>query len=264
MLLIFFYGKEYIDLTHNSKKGLYREIFVLSDLPIYQKQKILNRFFSIHQQIFTNVDYQTYRKQILETRAENITLHMFKNKQGKDVGFCILYRYRMLMDKNSIIVFRSDAGLLTKYRHKLSTLSFGLLYVLRYKLLHPFENMIYCESFVHPSSYHLLYKYYPLVYPSPDKNMPKNISVLLKTLRQYFQFKPALSGSNLCAYSGWVTIDSDPDLMEKKKLQYPDVAYFHEKNPKFKEGDGLIVLIPVKIIYIVKSLFTLTIARLSK
>jgi len=246
------------------KKGLQTDSYNLSAISATQQALIIDRFIGIHQQIFSNADYQIYKKQIIETRADNITLHIYKNKQGKDVGFCILYRYIIREGKHSIIVFRSDAGLITKYRHKLSTLSIGLLYVLKYKLFHPLKKMIYCESFVHPSSYHLLHKYYPIVYPSPNRDTPENIKELRKTLRHYFNLKPALCGSDLCAFSGWITIDADQELMEKKKLQYSDVEFFHENNPKFSEGDGLIVLIPVKISYIIKSLLTLVYTRFRK
>lgn len=245
------------------KKELCRDTFDLTNLSISQKQKILNRFFSIHQQIFLSQDSEDerYRNEIIESHAKNITLEIYKTKQYRDVGFCILFRFKLNIEDKSITVFRSAAGLLPEYRHNLATLPGGLLYVLKHKLVHPWEEMYYYGIYVHPSSYHLLYKYYPLIYPSLKKQTPTATKKIIEFLKHYFDTRPAISQSELCGYTGWVTIDKDQKLMKKKKQQYPDVAYFHEKNPKFTEGDGLIVLIPVKIHFIFKSLFRLTFAR---
>jgi len=248
------------------KKELFADTFDLTDLPITQKQNILDRFFGILQQVFlgSKTEEQRYRNELIETRANNFTLHLYKNEQGKDVGFCTLMRYEITLENKSITVFRSAAGLLPEYRHMLTTLPGGLLYVLKYKLTHLWKDMVYFGIYVHPSSYHLLYKYYPQIFPSLKKPTPSSINDLVAYLKKYFNLRPALSESELCVYDGWITIDKDSALMQKKKKQYPDVAYFHEKNPKFTEGDGLIVVIPVKIIYILRSLVTVFFKKMVK
>jgi len=191
------------------KNEILVETFRLTRIDKDQRQKILDRFFTIHQKIFSGANYNKLRKEILETRAEDITLTLFKKDNYDDVGFCILYRYTIIYEGRSLTVFRSDAGLLPKYRHNLSTLSIGLSYILKYKLCHPFKEMIYFECYVHPSSYHLLHKYYSLVYPSPILEMPEKYKNVISHLRQYFSLKPALSGSEFCAFSDWVTIEHD-------------------------------------------------------
>ena len=242
-------------------KNLSGETFVINRLSPAKKASLLQRLYDLHRQIFSGVSKDKLQSTVIEASAEEILVRFYKTEDGTDVGFCILYRYQFEMASGKIVVFRSDAGLLDRYRRKLTTLSFGLANVFKYKFSHPFRKIYYFEPMVHPSSYHLFYKYFLTVYPSPKKIMPEHLNILRMALRERFAMKPALSGSQDAVNAGWITRTTEDEHRQWQKMQYPDIDFFFEYNPGYKQGDGLLLILPVSFVNLFYCLFRIFLRR---
>lgn len=243
------------------KINLFSETFVINTLSPAIKASLLQRLYDLHRQIFSGVSKEKLQSTVIETSAEEILARFYKTADGVDVGFCILYRYQFEMESGKIVVFRSDAGLLNRYRKNLTTLSFGLANVFKYKVAHPFRKIYYFEPMVHPSSYHLFYKYFFKVFPSPKRIMPEHLNILRMALRERFAMKPALSGSQDAVNSGWVTRAVEDEHRHWQKMGYPDVDFFFKYNPGYKQGDGLLLILPVTYANLFFCLFRIFLRR---
>jgi hypothetical protein len=221
------------------------ETFVLETLGSDERSALFDRFFHIHNQIFSGTTKDRIRASVFESTARETRLRIFLNDEGIDIGFCVLYRFHLDIDGHNLVVFRTDAGVLPQYRRRLITLSFGLFYVLGFKLKHPFKNMVYFESIVHPSSYHLFYKYFYRMYPSPERRMPDNLRIIRRRLFDKFKMRPAVSGSEEAMNSGWVTRSHECEHEYWQQLHRVDVDYFFRQNPGYQEGDGLLIILPI-------------------
>ena len=221
------------------------ETYVVHELDTIQRDRLVDRFYALFQKIFTGDSKEKIKKSVFETAAEDIRIRFFQDDLKNDIGFCVLYRYQIDIVGKDYSVFRSDAGMMETHRRRLTTLSFGLLQVLRYKLRHPFKPVFYFESLVHPSSYHLFYKYFRWMFPSPKRVIPEKYRELRDACFDRFKMTPALSGSADATHSGWITRSMVNEIEYWQSLRYPDVDFFIKHNPGFPQGDGLLIILPV-------------------
>ncbi|MDH5301759.1 MAG: hypothetical protein OEW58_10395 [Gammaproteobacteria bacterium] len=221
------------------------ETYVVHGLDPVRRDRLVDRFYALFQKIFEGVSKEKVKKSVFETAAEDIRIRFFQDEMRNDIGFCVLYRYQINFAGKNYTVFRSDAGMMEMHRRRLTTLSFGLLQVLSYKFRHPFKPVFYFESLVHPSSYHLFYRYFRRMFPSPKQAMPEQYRELRDACFESFKMSPALSGSADAMHSGWITRGKVDEVEYWQSLRYPDVDFFIKHNPGFPQGDGLLVILPV-------------------
>lgn len=203
------------------------------------------RLFSIHQQIFSGVTEEEFRKHVLEPSAEHTAVQMYLGPDGAVVGYCAVHRYRRCIRGCNMIVLRAEAGLRPEYRGRKTILWFGMMRALIEKLRHPLTPVYYLGTLVHTSSYHLFFKYFPRIYPHPDHGIPDQLRALALDLADSFPDPAVDAADPLVRDVGWITIETAQEKALGFRSDLPDVRYFKHRNPGFPKGHGLVILVPI-------------------
>ncbi|MDU8928663.1 hypothetical protein RXV86_14825 [Alisedimentitalea sp. MJ-SS2] len=201
--------------------------------------------YPVQQLIFHGPEKEEFLDHVMFPDAERNMVRLYLDEAGATVGFCAVHRYRRKLNGRTYLVLRAEAGLHPDFRGRGSTYWFGITRALRQKLRHPFTPLYYLGTLVHVSSYHLFYKYFPKIYPTPDRDMPDRVRDLALDLSESFHF-PAVDPSDpLVRDAGWTTIETPQEAVLSHQDNRLDVAYYRKRNPGYAHGHGLVVLVPL-------------------
>lgn len=150
-------------------------------------------------------------------------------------------------------ILRAEAGLLPDYRGTASTLWCGAREAFRYKLRHPLRTVALFAMPVHPSSYHLISKYFWMCYPYPFRHIPERRRRLLLELAQASEAEMVDAADPLVRHVGWITRDSDVDQKFWRDAPFEDVQYYLLRNPGYGQGHGLALIAPLSFTNLVFS-----------
>jgi hypothetical protein len=210
-----------------------------------QRVALGRQLYAVHTRIFAGVSEGEFQDHVMAPDADRNLVQLYLDPDGGLAGYCAVHRFARPLRGRMCSVIRAEAGLLPEFRGRGATLWFGLTYSLRQKLRHPVTPVYYLGTLVHASSYHLLCKYFPRVYPSPGRPMPGGMRGLAVGLVESFD-KPAVDrGDPLVRDVGWITLESPQEAALNRESGLPDIRYFLERNPGYVQGHGLVVLVPL-------------------
>jgi hypothetical protein len=212
-----------------------------------ERRALSHQLYSVHQRIFAGTSAEEFHRHVIEPPAEATSIQLYGAADQGVVGYCAVHRYRRQVHGRNAIVLRAEAGLLPDYRGRGATYGFGIIRALIEKLRHPFTPVYYLGTLVHTSSYHLFCKYFPLVYPHPDIEMPADAQDVACRLIESFPDPAVLPADPFVRNVEWVTIETPQEKHLNEQIDPPDVQYFKCRNPGFSRGHGLVVLIPITL-----------------
>lgn len=210
-----------------------------------ERDRFIRELYAVQCQIFEGVDEQGFSSYIFHPRAARTRIEIFRNDQRQMVGYSAIHLFEMSSVAGAIAVFRAEAGLLLPYRRKHSTLSMAFAELCRYKCLHPGRKAYYLGTLVHPSSYHLLFRHFHEMYPSYRRETPSHILVSMGEIAKSFGIEPVRRDNPLIVRVGWRVRNNRESLEHWSSSDKPDVKFFLRKNPGYREGEGLLTLIPL-------------------
>lgn len=210
------------------------------------KRTLARQLYRVHERVFAGTDEAEFADYVVHSRARETKIAVYKSK-GVSVGYCAVHRFVKDLAGQSYVVFRAEAGLLRAYRRRNSTFPFVFQTALRYKLFHPFRNVCYLGTFVHPSVYRLMTKYITGIYPNCRRPTPPSMEQLMIALAEAFHVPVAEKGDLLIREVGWITRDSEVDRKYWFENDQPDIRFFVSRNPRYGDGRGLVVLVPIKM-----------------
>ena len=208
-----------------------------ADLSQFSKQ-----LYEAHNRIFAGLDEEAFTHYIFRSGADAARIRAYLAPDGEIVGYAAIHRYRKYISGRQIIVFRAEAGLLPRYRAHGRTFWFFAAELLKYCLLHPTEHVFYLGMLVHPSSYIVCTRYFRNVCPRPGHTIPLGTQQFMQELADSFGGPPVDASDPMLRLVGWTTRDSKPYW---EQTEDADVAYFRERNPGYRHGHGLVVLVPM-------------------
>ena len=137
---------------------------------------------------------------------------------------------------------------------------FGLRQALLFKLNEPLTPLGYLIRTSSPAVYRLLASTVPRIYPSPKQQTPAAVEALVHAVS---------------ARRRYVSVGEDPWVVRSgatprhpTRLQRleddPNVQFFIDRNPRFAEGEALLVWVPVDAANLAGLSFRLLYARLSR
>lgn len=166
-----------------------------------------------------------------------------------------MHTYARAVRGRPALVLRGETGLLPDYRGRGASYGFGMAYAFMEKLRHPFTPVYYLGTLVHPSSYHLFYKYFPTVYPLPAKTFPTRQRALAIELIESFPDLPVAPSDLLVRDVGWITVETSQGRKLILESHRPDVQLFVTRNPGYPQGHGMVVVAPISFGNIVAAIF---------
>lgn len=210
-----------------------------------ERAALADELYAVHRRIFAGVSADGFRRHVIEPPAETTVIQLYTGADGEVIGYCAMHRFRRRVLGRDAIVLRAEAGLLPAYRGRGVTYGFGILRALREKLRHPFTPVWYLGTLVHASSYHLLCKYFPLVWPRPGREAPGRMQQAARTLADSFPDPPVTPADPFIRRVGWITVESPQETALNRRGDRADVRFFKARNPGYAQGHGLVVVVPM-------------------
>ncbi len=205
------------------------------------------KLYAIHCQIFDGVDTAQFEKKVFDVNAKWSKICIFKNIKGKAVGYYALHAYEKIINSENIVIFRAETGILRDYRKQGNISSFFFKEIIKYKALHPFQKSYLFCTLVHPSSYHLLSKFFPRYYPNIKYATPPDILERMQQMADAFHEVQLPNVDPSIRQVGWITRQTAEEQNKWARSREPDTRFFLKKNPDYHKGQGLVTLVPLDL-----------------
>lgn len=212
-----------------------------------ERNTFLGHLYEVNRNIFAGVSKEEFADDITRPRAVRSRVQIYRNELGAMVGYCAVHLFEIRAGRRTLGILRAEAGLLAGYRGSGTTLWFGGKEALRYKALHPLRTVALFATPVHPSSYHMLCKYFWRCYPYPGRRIPKKWSRLLFELCQLSGDAAVDPTDPFIRRVGWITRESDADTAAWSENPNEDVRFYLARNPGYRRGYGLAMISPLSV-----------------
>ncbi len=219
-----------------------------------EKERFTDLLYLLHSNIFTGVQRHEFAAYVVDSQADWTRIRIYKNRAGEWIGYCAVHRFKNYIFDRPCVVIRAEAGILREYRGRSITLWFGFKEALKYRIKHPFCDLYYLGSFVHPSVLYMFSRYFSEYYPRADAPIPDNIKFLMLELAKVFHLKPVEGQDVLVRQVGWRTKESMEDQSFWQKHPNPVVKFYIKTNPGYASGNGMLTLVPLTFRNIIMSL----------
>jgi len=241
-ILSIFFPKSYAYMERITTSETIDPIFLVKE----KKRRFIHELYEIQCQIFQGVDINSFTSYIIRPGAVRTRVKIFRNDHQKAVGYYAIHLFEIRSNAAEITaIFRAEAGLLRAYRRKHATLSFAFAEYCRYKCFHPGRKVYYLGTLVHPSSYHSLFRNCYELYPTYRRETPPDILRLMCDMAKNLGIGPACRDNPFIVQVGWIVRNDREDLAFWSHCDKPDVKFFLKINPGYREGEGLLTLVPI-------------------
>jgi len=243
------------------RHGLECEVVRPESLDEVQRARLTDELFELNQCIFAGVGREQFAHKLFNPSARWTRIQVLR-ENGTPVGYCAVHLFDMHLHRHHQVVIRAEAGILRQYRGGGTTFAFGFRQAIRYKLLHPRQSVYLFCTLVHPSSFHLLACRFRECYPNHRRATPAAVQTLMYELADAFA-EPRLSPDDPAIRQvGWSTRDSAEETAFWLASDTPDVQLFLRLNPGYRQGHGLVILVPLTLGNLLLTLVALPWCRL--
>lgn len=223
----------------------HREIVCIEEMGVKERAKLAQELFRLNQRIFAGVEQEEFEHLVIKPSARWTRIQVTRNGDGDAVGYCAVHLFDIVLSGRAYAIFRGQAGILPAYRGEGSTFAFGFREAIRYKLMHPLERVYFFCTPIHPSSFHLLSRRFHEIYPSHRTQTPPVIRALMHKLAEAFGERRVDSNNPDILQVGWITLDSADETTFWQTNSNPDIQLFLKVNPGYRQGHGLLTLVPL-------------------
>lgn len=217
---------------------------------------------AFNDRVFSGVSREDFLGYAFNPHAARIRILVFEDDAGELVGYIAAQFFRQAVGTRTYPVFRAEAGILPAYRGRHSTVAFGLWEAAKYKLRHPFQPVLYLGMLVHPSSYHLLAKHFPTIFPSRRRETPPSTRAFMAELADAFG-TPRVDDDPLRRAVGWITREP-PEEPSHSPDALANARFYRAMNPGYEAGHGLVTLVPLTFANLIVGALRLLATRLSR
>jgi hypothetical protein len=166
-------------------------------------------------------------------------IQLFRDATDRVVGFVCALRQDVRLDGRLVTVFRAVAAIVPEHRHGNRTALFGLREAARLRLRHPWRPAYLLTPIVHPSSYTALARFSRRLYPSPRRPHDPRLDRLVVALADLVDPFGRADGPLLR--------ERRISVRDAPVLDTPYSRFYLTVNPRFADGYGLLVLVPLAI-----------------
>lgn len=222
-----------------------REVIDLATLDAVARKRLTEEMFALNTRLFDGVDRARFVREVIAIPARWTRILLLRNAAGELIGYNAVHLFERVLEGRPCSIFRVEAGILQPYRGMRSTLLFGMRQALAYRLRHPFRRLFLFCTPVHPSSYCLLAGHFHEVYPGPGRPVPPAKQALMQEMADGFGEIPAASGDPGLRQVGWITRETEQETRSWEASEAPEARFFLSRNPDYRQGVGLVTLVPL-------------------
>lgn len=209
------------------------------------RERLADELEALSNRIFLGVSRAELMAEVLAPPTRRSRLQLMRDGSGALVGYCGAHLYEKRVLGQRRLIFRSEAGLLPAYRGSGRTFRFGLRQALACRIRHPLRRLDLFCTLVHPSSYRLLADHFAAMYPLPGQPVPTATQALMQAIAEAFEETPVAWDDAGLRQVGWITRDSEQDSQAWATSEAPAVRFFLKRNPGYRQGVGLVTLVPL-------------------
>ncbi|POA98965.1 hypothetical protein C2134_08895 [Chromobacterium sinusclupearum] len=210
-----------------------------------QREDLSRELFRLHDTIFAGIDYAGFKAMVISPPSEHSSLLLHRNLEGQLVGYCAMHRFRRQIGGRTCSVLRVQSGLLKAYRGKNSNFAFLASQIMRHWLSHPLRPLYFFGVMLHPSSYAVMHKFAHRMWPAPGHDDSHPLAAKAYELFSSFQLTPVSPERPYIANVGILTRDGKDDHQYWQNSAKPSDRFFVSVNPGYRDGHGLLALMPL-------------------
>ena len=226
-----------------------KQVFVEIVEPVKYSEENIKQFaealWQVHSRIFENMDRVTFENYVLFPEAKLTRIHVFRKMDGEIVGYFGIHHFEKEFDGKNVMVLRGEIGLLPEYRRKRyiikEIIKAGLLNRLRYG----FREVWVLGCFISPAMYSLMANVAFRVFPNYRYDIPNRIKQLMLQLADRFHLPESDKKTPLVRNLGWISQQAIESEVEFSESSNEDVRFYLNQNPKYAQGYGLEIFIPL-------------------
>jgi hypothetical protein len=210
-----------------------------------EREELAREMLGLIAQIFDGPWLQGLADGIAKGGLGRTTLQRYFNEAGQCVGFAALFLDEFEQDGEPWSVFRGFAGLLPEYRTRQSIMQFYFATGAPYLLKNPGRRAFFFAPLVHVSSYRVVARHVPEMYPHPAHELSPELQAVMQRLGERYGCKPVEGEHPLvCRRSAWVR--ETPGASPRPAGAADEIdQFFHQLNPRVGDGLCLMTLVPV-------------------
>jgi hypothetical protein len=238
----------------------------LRKLGAEQLDALLLRAYRLEQRLFTSMEpFELYAGRIRGSDAKHKWLWTFEDAQLDLVGYNYVFLYSLEKDGRCIDVLRSNAGLLPAWRRHNRIVGAGLAPCFLQRILRPRASLYLHLWLSHPSGYASVDKYFDVLWPSPrtDPQTPAALDIA-RYLNEQFGARCADPSDPFLVESATAVDDPADETRSWTESTRPSVQYFLERNPAYRRGKALTIIVPVTMATLATLAGRLVFSRIQK
>jgi hypothetical protein len=249
-----------VDQRHGTKVGriVRKEYLQPALLEPARRAELIDKLYGVYNDRVYGITPEDLAAQIFG--AEEGRLALFYGAGGELGGFSYANFERLRHAGRDHAVIAAGVYFRPHYQGGLYAAIFGLRQALRFKLREPRTPLAYCTRSSSPAPYRLLASTMPRLYPSRSNPIPASVEALVRGLSARWKYAAVNEGSWIVRS---VATPCDPSRLSRLESD-PNARFYTEVNPRFAEGESLLVWIPLDMANIAGGLFRALRARLTR
>ena len=226
--------------------NLFTEVVRPDRLSETELERLVDQLHPVHRQVFDAVDRKRFCARAIQSPGSESRLYVIRNREFDTVGYAAIQYSTLRVDRRQVILADYETGLLPGYRRERLMQRLLATELLRLKLSRPVGRLYLAYNVINPIVYGFLADNLRSIYPNPYGPTPWRMRRLLPPLDRYFRGRPQPSASERAHRTDWIVKTSVEDEDRIRRSHRPAIRYFLRMNPRWREGRGLPVVVPLQ------------------
>ena len=209
------------------------------------RARLADQLYQVHRTVFATPTRSDFQRYVVDSPADHTRIQVYTDAGGSPVGYFAHHLFLLEIDGAPLAVHRAETGLLPEYRGGAACAAFLARRLSAAVARHPGRDHMFFACLTHPSSYCGLSRHFPQIWPCPDTPTPVEVQSRMLGLARAFGLERPEGAGELVRTVGWVTRDRGHHRSRWDDSADPRAALYRTMNPTFREGTGLLTLIPV-------------------
>jgi hypothetical protein len=225
-----------------------------------ERRALLQRTHALEGQVFRSVEpFEAYAARL---QSADLWVWTLEDPGGRLVGYIVIVYEEHEYRGKPIGVYRAHVALLPEYRGHNRTVATGLRLAIPRLVREPRRRLYFHAYLLHPSIYVMMDKYSEVMWPTPRTDPPPEDVLDLVRFFESQGGPPRWDPS-----SPWVVrlatavFENDEEIASWLRSERPSARYFFERNPHYREGGALVLLVPLTMTNLLRAVLRVATQR---
>ncbi len=225
-----------------------------------RRAALVEALFALNCDVFGGVERAAFERYLIPSAAIRVRIQVLHD-DGLLAGYAVAQIYEHEDAEDRPLVFRTIVALRPAYRRRSLCSMFLAREGLCVRFAYPMRRLYGFACPVNPASYQVLARYTTELWPSPERETPPEIEALMGALATHFHLEEEADAPGVC-HVGWCTRQQADEAQAWTATQNAAARFYLERNPRYAEGYGLLVLVPMRLTMLARALAKLAMKRL--